>query len=92
MPHLCWLKGRAFFVHQSPNNELLSRRAVMKTALTNLIFVLLLWFGCGVGPSLNCPPECGCEDKENGFLVNCANKGFESPINPNDLPANTFEL
>ena len=81
-----------FFAHQSPNNEAFHCHPGPRHIMKTVCFVSLLWFECGVGPSLNCPPECGCEDKANGFLVNCANKGFKSPINPNDLPANTFEL
>lgn len=83
---------RSSFISHLTTKLFHAERAIMKTAFTNLIFVLLLWFGCGVGPSLNCPPKCGCEDKANGFEVNCENKGFTSPINPNDLPANTYKL
>ncbi|PFX28378.1 Leucine-rich repeat-containing protein 3 [Stylophora pistillata] len=64
----------------------------MRTAFINLIFVLLMLFGCGVMPSFNCPPKCGCEQKENGYSVKCVNKGLKSPVNPNDLPDDTFEL
>lgn len=64
----------------------------MKTAFTNLIFALLMLFGYGVMPSFNCPPKCGCEQKTNGYSVNCANQGLKTPINPNDLPDDTFEL
>lgn len=65
---------------------------IMKIVFINFIFVFLLWLGCGVGFLLNCLLECGCEDKENGFLVNCVNKGFKLLINFNDFFVNIFEL
>lgn len=68
---------------------------MIKTAFSNLIFVSLVWFGSGVGGNVLCPPGCFCnpEPKFNGsYYVNCANLGLKKPINPNDLPANVYQL